>query len=219
MQERYRLDEQPIVVRSCPPYQGVTRTRDSQYPFKLLYHGVYRAERGLEQLILAMHRVDHAHLYLRGFGYYEEPLRNLVSEENLQSKVSFLPPVPMIQLVEAAANFDIGVCAYQDVSLNSRYCLPNKVFEYVMAGLALAVSDLPELRRIALDYGVGVTFEQSDPKDIARQINSLLADPERLRQMQLNALNVARDALNFEHESDKLRRVIESTIGSPAVET
>ncbi|OEU78561.1 MAG: hypothetical protein BA865_07335 [Desulfobacterales bacterium S5133MH4] len=213
LHERYRLDSQPTVIRSCPPYQRVTKVSHLKYPVKLLYHGAYHPERGLEQSILAMHHIDNAHLYLRGFGYWEKPLRDLVNKEKLESKVTFLAPVPMKQVVEAAAPFDIGVGAFQDVSLNSRYCLPNKIFEYLMAGLALAVSDLPELRRIVNGYNVGVTFDPSDPADIARQVRNLLADPDLLHQMQSNALGVARDVFKFESEGEKLVGIIEDIIG------
>jgi glycogen(starch) synthase len=214
--ERYQLDAQPTFIMNCPPYQSVVRELNSGCPFRLLYHGGYWKGQGVEQLILAMHHVNGAHLYLRGLGYLEKPLRDLAHREGLESKVTFLPPVPMDQLVREAAPFDIGVSAVQGVSLNGRYCLPNKVFEYMMAGLALAVSDLPELRRIVNDHGIGVTFDSSNPSDIARQINDLLANPERLGQMRANALRAAREVFNFEREGEKLLQIVGDLLGPPS---
>ncbi len=216
--KQYQLDKQPAVIKNCPPFQQVTKLTNTELPFKMLYHGVYQPNRGLEYLILAMHQIDKAHLYFRGYGYWEQPLRNLAVAENLEDRVTFLPPVSMQELVTEAVLFDIGVGAFQDVNLSIRYCLPNKIFEYMMAGLALAISDLPELRRVVDEYKVGVTFDPTDPEDIARQINSLLANPEELRQMQSRALNTARDVFNFEHEGKKLQGIIEDIIGAPVVD-
>jgi glycosyltransferase involved in cell wall biosynthesis len=126
--------------------------------------------------------------------------------------------VPLGQIIQAAASFDIGLHAIQATNPNNYYCLPNKVFEYMMAGLALAVSDLPELRRIVHGYNTGITFEPSNPEDIARQINSLLANPEQLYQMQASSLRASRDVFNFEREGEKLRQIIEDVIGLPAME-
>lgn len=218
MYKRYQLADFPVVLMSCPSFQNIIRESNSECPYKLLYHGIYHPERGLEQLILAMHKMDNAHLYLRGFGYWEDSLRNLLHKEKLQKKVTFLKPVSMNHLVEAAASFDIGVGAFQDISLNSRLCLPNKVFEYMMAGLALALSDLPELSRIVHEYDVGVTFDPSNPTDIALKINQMLVNPDRLQQMQANALRSAKEEFNFENEGQKLLKIVEALIGSSTKE-
>lgn len=215
IQAQYQIDSLPAVIKNCPPYEAVTKPPREDGPYKLLYHGVYQPKRGLEYLILAMHQIEGAHLYLRGFGYWEEPLRHLVEEEKLAHKVTFLPPLPMQKLVAEAAPFDVGVGAFQDVNLSIRYCLPNKIFEYLMAGLALAVSDLPELRRVVDDYRVGVTFNPADPTDIAHQINTLLANPDRLQAMQSRALQAARDEFNFAVEGEKLTRLVADLIGPP----
>ncbi|MCP4367642.1 MAG: glycosyltransferase family 4 protein [Deltaproteobacteria bacterium] len=215
IRRQYQLDTQPVVIKNCPPFQQVTKSSDIELPFKLLYHGVYQPKRGLEQVILAMHHIDEAHLYLRGYGYWEKPLHNLVTAEDLEDRVTFFPPVPMQTLVTEAAPFDVGVGAFQGVNLSSRYCLPNKVFEYMMAGLALAVSDLPELHRVVDDYGVGVTFDPADPEDIARKINSMLDNPDVLHQMQRRSLKAAREVFNFEAEGKKLQKIVEDIIGLP----
>jgi glycosyltransferase involved in cell wall biosynthesis len=80
--------------------------------------------------------------------------------------------------------------------------------------LALAVSDLPELRKIVDQYDVGITFDPDDRHSIARALAELTE--ESLQRMQVNALAAARDTFNFEHEAEELRRVIQG-IGLPIV--
>ena len=88
----------------------------------------------------------------------------------------------------------------------------------MMAGLALAVSDLPELRNVVSTHHVGITFNPSDSLDIAHQINGLLDTPDVLSIMQNNALKAAQKVFNFETESLKLYQIVEAIIGLPKQE-
>jgi glycosyltransferase involved in cell wall biosynthesis len=217
LQDRYRLERKPAVVLSCPPFQPVPkRVNASSPPYKVLYQGLYLPGRNLEGLVLSMRYVENAQLYLRGYGILEETLRRITDQNRLHNKVVFLAPVPMNEMVQKAAEFDIGIVPYpgDPLNLNSYFCAPNKVFEYMMAGLALAVSDLPELRKIVDQYDVGITFDPDDRHSIARALAELTE--ESLQRMQVNALAAARDTFNFEHEAEELRRVIQG-IGLPIV--
>jgi glycosyltransferase involved in cell wall biosynthesis len=79
------------------------------------------------------------------------------------------------------------VVPYRPTTLNNRLCLPNKVFEYLQAGLALAVSTLPELRRLMNVTGAGELFDPDSPEDIARAINALTRDAGRLQAIKARA--------------------------------
>jgi glycosyltransferase involved in cell wall biosynthesis len=148
---------------------------------------MYLHERGLEELILSVPQFDSAELYLRGYGDLEPALRALVEREGLQGRVHFLPPADPRYMVESLAGFDIGVVPYRPTTLCHQYCLPNKVFEYLQAGLALAVSALPELERLVKETGTGELFDPERPDDIARAINALTKDARRLGEAQSKA--------------------------------
>jgi glycosyltransferase involved in cell wall biosynthesis len=217
LQDRHRLERKPTVVLNCPPFQPVPERVNASLPlYKVLYHGLYLPGRNLEGLVLSMRYVENAQLYLRGYGMLEGTLRRIVDQNGLRDKVIFLAPVPMSELVPKAAEFDIGIVPYpgNPLNLNSYFCGPNKVFEYLMAGLALAVSDLPELRKIVDQYDVGIVFDPDSPRDIARALAELTE--ESLQRMQANALAAARETFNFEREAEKLHRVIQG-IGFSAV--
>jgi glycosyltransferase involved in cell wall biosynthesis len=209
LQDRHRLGRKPTIVLNCSPFQPVSeRFNASHPPYKVLYQGLYLPGRNLEGLVLSMRYVENAQLYLRGYGILEETLKRIVDQNGLHDKVVFLAPVPMSELVPKAVEFDIGIVPYpgNPLNLNSYFCTPNKVFEYMMAGLALAVSDLPELKKIVDQYEVGITFDPDDPNDIARALAELTE--ESLQRMQANALAAAQGTFNFEHEAEKLHRVI-----------
>ena len=134
-----------------------------------LYQGRYSPNRGLEQIVESAQYLDpNIELHFRGLGD-EKLLADLkqIARRIGRSNVKFPPPVEMNDLVESAQTADIGLIAYLPVHIDNELCMPNKVFEYMMAGLALATSDLPELRRLIKTYHNGSTFNPYQPKNIA----------------------------------------------------
>jgi glycosyltransferase involved in cell wall biosynthesis len=179
----------PSVVMNCPFAVKVVQPRpdslggSSTRTARLVYQGIFMRDRGLEELIRSAAWYESAHLYLRGYGALEGTLRALVKAEHLQNRVHFLPPVAADQLVEGLAGFDVGLIPYRATSLNNRLCLPNKIFEYLQAGLALAVSALPEMERVVRETGAGEVFDPEQPRDIARAVNAMTGDANRLAEL------------------------------------
>lgn len=191
IQDRYDLPRKPLVIRSTPAYQPPD-DHAVELPLKVLYHGQFLPNRGLEALIdsVGSWRADR-HLVLRGFGppAYERSLRDRAA--HLGSRVVFDDPVPMKQLVAAARGADVGIHPLLDLSSQTRFSLPNKIFEYVMAGLAVVVSDLPELARLVRHYDLGITMAQVDPSAIAASVNGL--DVVAIERFRANARRAAAD--------------------------
>jgi len=215
--QRYGTDG-VITVRNVPVYQppppgSADRGREPV----ILYHGGYFRDRGLEQLIESVQYLKRGRIVFRGFGELEDHLRALVRQQSLEDRVSFAPPVPMPELVKTAAEADIGVIPYIPFCLNNRFCLPNKLFEYLMAGLAVVGSDLPELRKVIMGHNVGRVFNPEDPQDIARALNDLLEDEEQLARMKRNALHAVRAVYNWQAESVKLLKAYESLVAVSAL--
>ena len=104
----------------------------------------------------------------------------------------------MTDLVASARTFDVGFFAIRGHSLQNTYVLPNKFFEYTMAGLALCVSDLPEMRNLIEQYGMGTLIQSVEKGAIADAINALTAqDIDRLKKRALEAAK----QLSWETES------------------
>lgn len=142
----------------------------------------------------------------------ENELRALAQGLRVSDRIFFVEPVAAREVVNAAIGADIGVMAYLPDLLNYKYASPNKVFEYMMAGLAIAASDLPEIRGIIEETGSGVLFDPYDPKSIASAINKLISDEELLRSAQRNARRAAREKYNWEKESQKLLSLYETLL-------
>jgi glycosyltransferase involved in cell wall biosynthesis len=210
IQLRYRLERTPIVVRNVPdlppPGPGVPDLRrelGSNSAPLVLHHGALAADRGCESLVRAMEQLPSAHLLLLGAeGPYAEQIRALVEGLALGSRVHFRPPAPLPELLSHTAQADVGVTLLEGVCENHRLALPNKVFEYVAAGIPVVASDLPELAALVREYGIGFTVDVADPASVADGIRRALearSDPELLR-----SLATAGELLSWRRERERL---------------
>lgn len=204
----------PTVVMNCPE-PVVPRVVDPSYSIRaklglspetpiILYQGRYEPGRGLEELIESGRYLSRGVIVLRGYGSNEADLRHRVDGLGVSARVFMVDPVPMADLVATASEADVGVVPYTAYSPGYYYASPNKLFEYMFAGLAIAVSNLPVLEKIVRDHDLGVVFDPSDPKHIAEQLNALVGNPARLRACRENATCVARNRYNWDHEGGKL---------------
>jgi glycosyltransferase involved in cell wall biosynthesis len=200
--EIYRLPRPAMTIRNTPGYIEVP-FRPTSDVVRVLYHGIVSAGRGLEAAIDSVPGWAPDRLfYIRGPASegYIASLQKRIESAGLQSRVFLLPAVPMTELVHRAAEFDIGFFALPGHSLHNEFALPNKFFEYAMAGLALCVSRLPEMASLVSKYQIGSTFAEVAPKPIAEAINDLSRD--RIDHYKRNSLMAARE-LCWEHESTK----------------
>ncbi|MBL8589815.1 MAG: glycosyltransferase [Methylobacteriaceae bacterium] len=216
LHEVYRLPAPPVVIRNAPAYQRCA-PRPTGQTIALLYHGVVSPGRGLEACIAAMAlcRAEF-HLTIRGPAApdYLDRLRALVADAGVAGRVRFDLPVPMIELVARAAEFDVGLFALPGHSEQNVHVLPNKFFEYTMAGLALCISNLPEMSALLHRYDLGEEISAAEPGPIAEAINRL--DPARVDRFKHNALAAARE-LNWDAESRKLLALCAAAVGRSPV--
>ncbi|MBN8647341.1 MAG: glycosyltransferase [Caulobacterales bacterium] len=205
LQKTYDLNVPCIEILNAPEYKEINeRAPEVGNEIKVLYHGIVAPGRGLEAAISSIANWNKEFtFYVRGPASteYLESLKDLVSSLNLENRVNFLSPVPMIDLVASAREFDVGFFALPNYSAQNRFALPNKFFEYIQAGLCLLVSDLPEMKRFIDEYGCGTLIEGASEANIAKAINAL--DKNKIMQMKLNS-RVAAKILKGQNEAKKL---------------
>jgi glycosyltransferase involved in cell wall biosynthesis len=212
----YRLAAGSITIRNTPNFEAIAFHPTPREHIRVLYHGIVTPGRGLETTIdsVAAWRPEFD-LTIRGPGeeHYLESLRRRISERELMNRITMAPAVPMTALVREAAAYDIGFFALPGTSQHNEFALPNKFFEYIMAGLALCLSDLPEMALLVREYELGVTFRSAEPGAIAAVINAF--DPASIDRYKRNALAAARE-LCWERESERLVRAYEAVLDSTA---
>jgi glycosyltransferase involved in cell wall biosynthesis len=207
LRRRHRLRTLPEVIFNVPVHKA--RRAPTRLPGSVLFHGNLMRGRGLEQLVTAVARMPQAHLRLRGHGELEVVLRQLAEQLGARERIAFEPPVPVQQVICAAARFEIGVVFLESDCLNNRLGLPNKIFEYMHAGLAVLTNSAPELQRIVAEHDIGMALPDITPEAIEAALRQLLAHEPRRTQCQANALSAAQSTYHFGLEQAKWQRIVQ----------
>jgi hypothetical protein len=170
----------------------------------LLHQGAAATGRGAEDLVRAVALLPGVHLVFLGDGEAacEGRVRDLAVELDVADRVHLLGSVPLERLLERTREADLGLSMLEDTCENHRLALPNKVFEYIVAGVPVVVNDLPELARLVGQYGIGWVAEGGSPERLAATLRTALEqrDDPALAQR----LAVAARELRWEVEQRRL---------------
>ncbi|MGE5425004.1 MAG: glycosyltransferase [Syntrophothermus sp.] len=178
----------------------------------ILYQGAVNVDRGLEEVILAMKFLkSNAKLLIIGTGDVFENLKQMIARENLSDKVFLTGSIPFEDLFPYTSMATIGISIEKDVSLNYHYCLPNKLLDYIQAGIPVLVSPLPEMEAIINKYNIGRMIGSHEPQELARNIDEMLSDPEKLHLYKENT-GPAASELCWENEEKHLMRIFEQYV-------
>lgn len=163
-------------------------------------------QRGAEEAVQAMAFVPNAILLILGNGDVIPALKEMVKTLELGNKVLFLPRMPFQELRKYTLLADIGLSLDKDTNLNYRYSLPNKIFDYIHAGIPVLASDLPEVKKIIEGYGVGRISRGHEPEQLAAVLNEMLLDEGQMKVWKENT-KLAAEKLCWEEEEKVLRAV------------
>ncbi|MDY0160693.1 MAG: glycosyltransferase [Bacteroidales bacterium] len=169
----------------------------------LIYQGALNIGRGLESLITAIQFVDNVKLIIAGQGDIEHSLYKLCKKYNLDNKIKFIGRVNPKELQTYTKQAILGFSLEEDMGLNYRYALPNKIFDYIQAGVPILVSALPEMGKIVETYKVGETFTGKSSVELAQQINGIINSTDKLNLYHNNSQKASIE-LNWEIESKKI---------------
>jgi glycosyltransferase involved in cell wall biosynthesis len=171
----------PHLILNCPNYieQQPKNLFREKFPIKksqhiFLYQGALGKGRGCELLIEAFKGLSEKHncvLVFLGYGANE----GLIRDAALKMKnIFFHPAVKPELLLDYTSSADYGLCLIEDSCLSLRFCLPNKIFEYLMAGLPVLTSNLFELASLVSSESVGVVCRENTPEGVRAAILSAL---------------------------------------------
>ncbi|PID92700.1 MAG: glycosyl transferase group 1 [Bacteroidetes bacterium] len=191
------------VVRNLPlqrvpkPDRSIREGYAARY--LLIYQGALNVGRGIELMIDMMPFLDDAMLLLAGVGDIEKALRKRVTEKGLSGRVVFLGRLEPEELHRYTSSADLGFSLEEDRGLSYRYALPNKLFDYIQAGIPVLCSALPEMKAVVEGYKVGRTTTERSPLALAGMVSEMLtmADEGRWKE----ALEKAARELCWERES------------------
>lgn len=220
--------ERPLVLQNRPRFSEVEASNRIRQELALkndlpivLYQGGIQQGRGLRRIVDAANLVTDANFVFIGGGRLEQTLKDKVAELSLEEKVHFIPLVPLAELPSYTRSADIGVQAIENTCLNHFSTDSNKLFEYLIAGLPIVATNMPEIRKIVEQYEFGHVVPESDTSALASAIQSLVDNPEEREMYAMNAKKTAK-ILNWEAQEklfvDAYKDVVDVDLFSSSIE-
>lgn len=199
------------VVRNLPLKKPKMESIVKQ-PNTIIYQGALNMGRGIERLITAMQFLPNCKLMIVGTGDVENELKQLCSKLNLSERVIFLGRITPEKLHPITCSAIIGVSIEEDLGLNYRFALPNKLFDYIQAHLPVLVSDLPEMTKVVKEFSIGqIISSSSSAQELASSINDMLSNETMITMWSKNAALAAND-LTWENEKSKVLQIFNDAL-------
>ena len=168
-------------------------------------------QRGSEELVDAMAYLDDCQLVIIGGGDVLPMLKEKVTAKRWDDRVKFFPRMPYQKMMAITQLADLGFTLDKDTNLNYRFSLPNKLFDYIQAGVPIIASHLPEIERIITDYNIGTFIDNHDPETIAKTIQDSINNEKNLALWKNNLIFAAQN-LCWENEEEVLLNIYEKYV-------
>lgn len=197
----YHLDLK--IVRNVPNFRNKEETQINNTTKQILYQGSLNIGRGLEQMIDAMDFIENCELVIIGDGDITNQLKERIQSKNLNHKVTLKGRIPFENLMKETLKADLGIALEENLGLNYYYALPNKLFDYIQAGVPVLVSPFPEMQKIVNKYEIGTVYDHKSPQELAKTINEIFELKNRYQKWKDNTDNAAQE-LCWENEEKML---------------
>lgn len=165
----------------------------------LLYQGVMIEGRGITKIISLMNELKNIEFVLLGDGALRKEFETTALKYKVHDRVHFLGTVPQRDLINYTAAADIGLALIENISISYYHALPNKLFEYIMAGIPVLSSNLPQMKKIINDYQVGIIVDEKDDINISNGLKKLSEDEEFIAKLKDNCRKASLE-LNWDKE-------------------
>lgn len=201
-----------LVVRNVPLAARAEAVRRAAAtspcrPFTILYQGAVNVGRGVEEVIRALPRLPGCRFVVVGCGDVLDEARRLAEAEGVADRVEFAGRKPFGRLAQYMAAADLGTVLMRDVCLNYRLALPNRLFDFIQAGLPILASRLPEVERVVDGEGVGLCIGDLTPDAVAAAVREVMAHPEMAARWRANMAALARRQ-TWEEETKSLAEAL-----------
>ncbi len=165
----------------------------------IIYQGVILEGRGIKLTIDAIKNLPEWHFVILGDGEFRDEFQSYSEKICVSNRVHFLGFISQEELLNYSSAADLGMALIENLSKSYYYALPNKLFEYIMAGTPVMVSNLPQMREVVENYNVGIVAEDWTPETISKELQKISSGEIDLKKLKANCRNAAQ-TLNWENE-------------------
>lgn len=195
------------LIRSVPSFENQSVRPVKENIVRIVHHGSANADRLLGETIKLVGKLEKRFtldLYLVGNSNDIMKLKQIACDN---PAIKFHDPVSFDNLISRLNQYDIGIFFWEPTTFNIKYCLPNKLFEFIQARLMIISTPLPDISRLVNEHQLGLILPSFDLNESAKVINSLTA-PKVLEAK--NASDMAASILCFQEEKKLLRSILYS---------
>ena len=160
--------------------------------------------RGIEELVEAMQYLNNVCLIIIGDGDVIPQLKKRVLELKLENSIIFKGRMPYHEMMQYTQHAKLGITIDKNTNTNYKYSLPNKLFDFIHAGIPILASKIIEVEKIINKYQIGLFINNHEPKHIANQIKYALDNKELISEWKSNTTLATKD-LNWEIEENTLK--------------
>lgn len=171
---------QPVIITNATRYVEIEPSQMQPEKIRLVHHGIINPSRKLELMIEMMKYLDHRFtldMILMTSDYVSAKtknyIRDFIEKAEVNPAIRILQPVPSDLVVKTINQYDVGVFLIPPVNFNYANTLPNKIFDFIQARLAIAIGPTPEMASIVHTYGNGVVSENFEPESLAKKLGAL----------------------------------------------
>ncbi len=193
------------VLRNTPYYTDYKVKKIDPEKIKMVHHGMGYKTRGIKDMIDIANSLDqrfHLDLYLVATDKYIDDINSYIGNSK---KVSIKQAVCYEDIIGMLNNYDIGLFFVKPITFNLLNCLPNKLFEFIQARLAVAIGPSPEMAKIVNRYNCGFISNSFKKESMINILNNL--DSNKIRKAKIKS-DFAANQLCFEKESKNLIKTL-----------
>lgn len=200
----------PDIIRNAAPFVDQRPSMVSSGRIRIVHHGVAARQRSLETMIEAVlgceDRFELDFFLVATDTAYLSELKALVGSS---PRIHFREPVAMTLLSRTLNEYDIGLYILPPTNFNHIHALPNKIFEFIQARLAIAVAPSPEMANLVRTYDLGVVAEDHSVKAMITALSNL--SDSQIEHFKRNSDLHAKE-LSAESEMNRLENIVETLL-------
>lgn len=216
----YFNNQNIATVRNIPSYtypksSNILRDKYS-IPIEVpifIYQGLISKNRGIDIILDSVNRLKNLRFkcIFLGDGPYLNDIQAFIRKYDLESRIITIQSVPQDELLKYIKSADIGLHAISNTCLNHEYCLPNKLFEYIHAGVGVICTNLKEMSKLVQSHNIGLTFNDNSAEDLSKKMQYLINNNNLINQYKTNSKALSM-TLTWDKEFLTLEKVYEEVL-------
>lgn len=200
---RYGI-KKPVLILNCPKEMIATNEKlnlkkilgfNEDEPL-YIYQGSLSKGRGIELILSAFKSLPHKNVVFMGNGPLKDQIKSTSKDH---SNIKFYESVPVDEVLKYTSSADVGICLTDKSCLNHIFCLPNKFFEYMNAGVPVICNNLHETNKIMQQKDIGLVLMEESVEELKKMISNFpISQQRKLNQVELSK------TFNWKNQEKKL---------------